>query len=150
MTVLSAATQIEHSLADFFAASIERSPDESGYEVIVSPFLYPDRDSIEIFVEAPREGQVRVSDLGQTMIKLSTYGFELADQPHRRAMIKQITGGTAVKYEDGNFSVVGDPGLLGERAWELLVVLQRVSDLVFTMPGSGETFGDEIAGLATS
>src|SRR5690606_9563536 len=91
-----------------FSGFVVRAMDcseEAGYDVIVTPFLYPDRDNIEVFVQELPDERVLLTDLGQTMMKLSSYGFVPAQSPRRRAMIHQITSSMNVSYEGGNIVV---------------------------------------------
>jgi Domain of unknown function DUF1828 len=139
-----------------FAASVTFcGPDEAGYEVLTTPFVYPDRDNIQLFVKEVPDHQILVTDLGQTMTKLSEYGFVPANAPRRRAMINQIVSSMGVRYDRGVISLVVDSGSIrdssappatggGSRIWDLAIALQRLSDLAFTVPAYARaTFTDE-------
>ncbi|MBI5283552.1 MAG: DUF1828 domain-containing protein [Chloroflexi bacterium] len=115
-----------------------------GQEIFVSPFLYPDRDNIELFLRETQDGKVMISDMGQTMTKLSSYGFVPGNAARRRAMIFQITASLDVRYENGHVLVVASHAEAGQRAWDVLLAIQRLSDLVFTVPAyTKATFSDE-------
>lgn len=119
-------------------------PSEAGYEVLSTPFLYPDRDNVELFLKIASDGKLVVSDLGQTIMKLSEYGFQPETSPRRRGMIFQIVSSLNVRYENGSLVVVADETNFGTRTWDLLMAVQRLSDLVFTVQSyTRATFGDE-------
>jgi hypothetical protein len=59
-------------------------------------------------------------------------------------MIYEITSSLNVRYENGSLNVMADLERIGQRAWDLLLAIQRLSDLVFTVPGyTKATFPDE-------
>jgi hypothetical protein len=122
----------------------------AGYETIVTPFLYPDRDNIEVFIRELDDGRIFISDLGQTMMKLSAYGFTpAANTPRRRAMIFQIVSSMNVQYERGEIVVTTNTIDSGARLWDVVMAVQRLSDLVYTVPGyTKATFADEFEGFA--
>jgi hypothetical protein len=137
-------------LSGFIAGSMDCMPVSQGYEAIVTPFLYPDRDNIEIFVQELGDGRVLMTDLGQTMMKLSEYGFVPTPQsPRRRAMIFQVISSMNVTYERGSIVAVANRLESAPRMWDVAMAIQRLSDLVFTVPGyTKATFSDEFEGFA--
>jgi hypothetical protein len=152
---MSLCENIATELAGSFREGLFCGPDEAGYEVLNTPFLYPDRDSIQVFLKEVAPGQILVSDLGQTITKLSEYGFNPASAPRRRAMINQIVASMNVRYDRGIVSVAlgssGDAqssGQFGSRVWDLVIALQRLSDLAFTVAAYARaTFSDEFEGF---
>src|SRR3972149_8623577 len=103
----------------FIAGAMECGPASYGYEAITTPFLYPDRDNVEIFVRPLEGGRVLISDLGQTMMKLSSYGFVPApNTPRRRAMIYQIVSSMNVQYEQGNIVAEANAIDAAARLWD--------------------------------
>ncbi|MSQ15165.1 MAG: DUF1828 domain-containing protein [Dehalococcoidia bacterium] len=132
-------------LSTYLSQNIVCGPIEAGYEVLVTPLLYPDRDNIELFLTETPDGLIRVSDLGQTMLKLSDYGFVPNRAPRRRAMIYQITASLGVRYENGSVLVDADQSTLGSKVWDLLMAVQKLSDLAFTVPAYVRaSFSDEV------
>lgn len=139
-------------LSGYFSSDMECLGNDSGYEVIRTPFLYPDRDHVEIFVRETQDGQLLVSDLGQTVMKISEYGFILRNSPKRRAMVFQITSSLGVRFENGSLLVTTSSAQAGQTIWRLVMAIQRLADLVFTV-GSyvRATFGDQFENfMATS
>lgn len=54
--------------------SFSAKKDKHGRLCIVTPFIYPDDDLIEVFVEELDGGTIRVSDLGETSRRMATTG----------------------------------------------------------------------------
>jgi hypothetical protein len=137
--------ELANQFSGFIAGSMDCGSDLAGLNVITTPFLYPDRDNIEIFVRELEDGSVLLSDMGQTMMKLSSYGFiPSASTPRRRAMIFQVVASMGVQYEDGDVVAVSPRMQTGSRLWDLALAIQRLSDLVYTVPGyTKATFTDE-------
>jgi hypothetical protein len=131
-------------LGSYFSSALECLGEDSGYEVVRTPFLYPDRDHIELFLRETHDGQLLVSDLGQTVMKISEYGFVLRNSPKRRAMVFQITSSLGVRFENGSLLVTTSLAEAGYSIWQLVIAVQRLADLVFTV-GSyvRATFGDQ-------
>jgi hypothetical protein len=138
---------IVRELLSFAESSVFCGPNEAGYEVLNTPFVYPDRDNIQVFIKELPGSRVLLSDLAQTMSKLSEYGFTPANAPRRRAMINQIISSMNVNYDRGIVSVVievNNGSRVGSRFWDLAIALQRLSDLAFTVPAYARaTFSDE-------
>lgn len=131
-------------LSKHFSTSLLCSEPEGRFEVISTPFFYPDRDNVELFLSEPVEGLLLVSDQGQTVLKLAEYGFTPHTSGRRRAMIYEITSSLHVRYENGSLNVLVGLEQVGQRSWDLLLAIQRLSDLVFTVPGyTRATFPDE-------
>lgn len=139
------------SLNTYFSNSVICGPEEAGYQVLVSPFVYPDRDNIEVFIRRSDDGHYLISDLGQTLMKLDSTGFVLQTGLKRRAMIHQITSSMRVRYENGTFLIDSNEGDVGERTMDLLIALQRLSDLAFTVNQyTTATFNDEFENYVAS
>jgi hypothetical protein len=140
MTICSEAIE---TLSRYISVSLDCGPNVEGYEAIRTPFMYPDRDNIELFISETNDNRIIVSDLGQTIMKLAEYGFLPHQAPRRRAMIYEIVSSNNVAYDDGSVYIVTDAANIGHKTWDLLLSLQRLSDLVFTVPAyTKATFTD--------
>ena len=143
--------QTINQISEHFSARLMCRAPEGRYDVLSTPFFYPDRDNVELFLSEVVDGFVLISDLGQTSLKLSTYGFTPHTSARRRAMIFEIVSSLNVRYENGSLSVVTEQHRVGQRAWDLLLAIQRLSDLVFTVPGyTKATFPDEFENFIIS
>ncbi len=118
-------------LNDHFASDMECLRSDSGYQVVRTPFLYPDGDHIELYLRSMDDGQVLASDVGQTVMKLAEYGFILQNSSRRRAMAIRITSSLRVQFDNGSLSVAVPSDRGGARIWDLMMALQRLSDLVY-------------------
>lgn len=137
-------------LTNMFSGSIDCAENVDGNFVLSTPFLYPDRDHIQLYIRQLPNHSFLVSDAGRTMMKLDTYGFELRRSPRRRAMIFQITNSMGVRYDNGRFFVIAEENQLGEKIWGLLMSVHKASDLVFTVTGyTTTTFADEFEGFVS-
>jgi hypothetical protein len=137
-------------VAGFIVQSMACVPDQSGYETIVTPFSYPDADHIEVFVQDLGDGRVLLTDMGQTMLKLASYGFvPSANSPRRRAMIYQVVASSGLQYEDGSILTITSKTDAAARLWDVAVASQRLSDLAFTVPSfTKATFSDTFENYA--
>lgn len=99
---------------------------------IVTPYLYPDNDLIEVFVEEPAPGHIRVTDLGETLRHLHGQGFEVSGTPKRKHMVETIAGGLGVEIVRGELARDGTTNQLGELLFDVIVAARGVSDLIYT------------------
>ncbi|PKB64160.1 MAG: hypothetical protein BZY80_03585 [SAR202 cluster bacterium Io17-Chloro-G2] len=137
-------------LTAMFSGAIDCAENNDGIFVLSTPFFYPDRDHIQLYIRQLPDQSYLVSDSGRTMMKLDTYGFELRRSPRRRAMIFQITSSLGVRYDNGRFFVIGEENRLGQKIWDLLTAVHKASDLVFTVTGyTTATFADEFEGFVS-
>lgn len=58
---------------------------------IITPYLYPDNDLIEIFVEEISGNKLRVTDLGETLRHLESVGLDLLASRKRKFLLEQIS-----------------------------------------------------------
>ena len=105
--------QTIHQLSEYLSGALICTSPEGRYEVVSTPFYYPDRDNIELFLSEVVDGAVLISDMGQTILKLSAYGFTPHSSARRRAMIFEIVSSLNVRYENGSFNVVAEMDHVG-------------------------------------
>lgn len=99
---------------------------------IVTPYLYPDNDLIEVFVEEPAPGHMRVTDLGETLRHLHSQGFEVSGTPKRKHMVETIASGVGVDIVRGELVKEGKIGEIGELLFDVIVASRGVADLIYT------------------
>jgi hypothetical protein len=104
--------------------------DDTGRLCIVTPYLYPDHDFIEVFVK-DKGSQVVVSDLGETLRHLDTTGMDVRGTPGLRFAAERIAGGLGVKLEGGVLVKRGSIEDVGRITFDLLSAVKLVSSLVF-------------------
>lgn len=99
---------------------------------IVTPYLYPDNDLIEVFMEEPAPGSIRVTDLGETLRHLHSQGFDVSGTPKRKHMVETIAAGVGVDVVRGELAKEGTINELGELLFDVIVTARGVSDLIYT------------------
>jgi len=99
---------------------------------IITPYLYPDNDLIEVFIEEPTPDRVRVTDLGETLRHLHAQGFDMSNTPKRKHLAETIASGTGVDVVRGELVKEGTIDELDELLFDLLAAARGVSDLIYT------------------
>ncbi len=99
---------------------------------IVTPYLYPDNDLIEVFVEEPAQGRIRVTDLGETLRHLHSQAFEVSGTPKRKHMVETIAAGVGVDVVRGELVKEGTVDAIGELLFDVIGAARGVSDLIYT------------------
>lgn len=99
---------------------------------IITPYLYPDNDLIEIFVEELPSGQIRVTDLAETLRHLHARGFDVFESPKRRFMMETIASRAGVDIFRGQLTKTGDISQVGDLLLDVIITARGVSDLIYT------------------
>ena len=99
---------------------------------VITPYLYPNNDLIEVFVQERPPGTVRVTDLGETLRHLHSQGFDAAIRPQRRDMVEVIASTTGVDVVFGQLTKIGPFAELGDILFDVIVAARGVSDLIYT------------------
>ena len=112
---------------------------------VITPYLYPNNDLIEVFVQERPSGTVRVTDLGETLRHLHSQGFDTAIRQHRRDMVGTIASTTGVDLILGQLTKTGPIDELGDILFDVIVAARGVSDLIYTSRAyEPATFADEV------
>ncbi|MCH8853651.1 MAG: DUF1828 domain-containing protein [Planctomycetes bacterium] len=113
---------------------------------IITPFIYPDNDLIEVFVEELTRDRIRVTDLGETMRHLVNQGLDVNASPKRRHMVDTIAAGTGVDVARGELLKEGRLAELGELLLDVMAAARGVSDLILTSRSyEPALFNEEVA-----
>ncbi|MBI2917885.1 MAG: DUF1828 domain-containing protein [Chloroflexi bacterium] len=99
---------------------------------IVTPYLYPDNDLVEVFVEELAGGRVRVTDLGETLRHLASQGVDVLDSPKRRFMLEQIAKRLHVVVAGGRLEKEGDPHEVGSVLLDVAAAAHSTAGLAYT------------------
>ena len=99
---------------------------------IITPYLYPDNDLVEVFVEEISPDRVRVTDLGETLRHLESLGIDVLASSKRRFLLEQITGRIHVDIQRGKLEKEGSIGDLGTLLMDVVAAAQGVAGLVYT------------------
>jgi hypothetical protein len=78
--------------------------EQENYLVIETPFLYPDGDPIELFINT-RKRFIEVTDMGETLRFLMSYGFDITGSQKRRKVFHDILASMGAKYFKGAISI---------------------------------------------
>lgn len=112
---------------------------------VITPYLYPNNDLIEVFVQERPSGTVRVTDLGETLRHLHSQGFDAAIRPRRRDMAEIIASTTGVDLILGQLTKTGPVDELGDILFDVIVAARGVSDLIYTSRAyEPATFAEEV------
>ena len=113
---------------------------------VITPYLYPNNDLIEVFVQERPSGKVRVTDLGETLRHLHSQGFDAATKSRRRDMVEIIASTTGVDLVLGQLTKTGPVDELGDILFDVIVAARGVSDLIYTSRAyEPATFVEEVS-----
>jgi len=112
---------------------------------VITPYLYPDNDLIEIYIEELTRERVKVTDLGETLRHLHSEGFDVYSSPKRRFLAETIANRVGVEMIKGQLSKLGEAKSVGEIVFDLIVAARGVADLIYTSKAyEPATFFDEV------
>ncbi len=117
---------------------------------IITPYLYPDNDLIELCVEDIGEGKVRVTDLGETLRHLESQGLDLYSSRKRRFLLNQIIDRIHININNGRLEKSGDIQEIGALITDLAESAHTVADLIYTSKAyEPATFPEEVSNFLT-
>ena len=117
---------------------------------IVTPYLYPDNDLIEVFAEYIGGNQIRITDLGETLRHLESVGLDLLASRKRRFLLEQITKRMHVEVQRGKLQKEGPIDNVGILLVDVAAAAQAVADLIYTSKAyEPATFPEEVSILLT-
>lgn len=112
---------------------------------IITPYLYPNNDLIEVFVQELSSATVKVTDSGETLRHLHSQGFDVAARSKRRGMVEIIASRTGVDVVLGQLTKIGQITDLGDVLFDVIVAARGVSDLIYTSRAyEPATFAEEV------
>ncbi|MFC1592839.1 DUF1828 domain-containing protein [Candidatus Omnitrophota bacterium] len=113
---------------------------------IVTPYLYPDNDLIEVFAEDIGGNHVRITDLGETLRHLESTGLDLLASRKRRFLLEQITKRLHVEIQRGKLQKEGPIDSVGDLLVDVAAAAQAVADLIYTSKAyEPATFPEEVS-----
>lgn len=112
---------------------------------LVTPYLYPDHDRIELFIRLQDE-DVTISDLGETLTYLEATGLVVIGNSIREFKAHRIAEGVGVEIERGIIVKRGKINKVGELIFDLVTACKAIGDLVYTTRAyEPALFEDEVA-----
>lgn len=99
---------------------------------IITPYVYPDNDLVEVYVEDLAGGRVRVSDLGETTRHLHTQGFDLFASTKRKFLADTAASRVGAAIQGGAILKEGTTEEIGGILFDVIVAARAVADLIYT------------------
>jgi len=103
-----------------------------GWLRVVTPYLYPDNDNIEIFIKEISPNLIRVSDLGETIRHLHSQAFDIYSTPKRKFLFESLVSRSNLNITDGEMYRDISPKQIGEAIFDVIMASKAVGDLIFT------------------
>ncbi len=101
---------------------------------IITPYLYPNNALISLHVSDLGDGNVRVSDGGETDSYLFMSGYDLSATPRGRANVQDIALTKDVEYSRGEITKTGPMQELGTIMQDVIQTAIGASHLIYTSP----------------
>ena len=99
---------------------------------LTTPYVYPDNDLVEVYVEELPGGRIRVSDLGETSRHLHAQGFDVFASPKRKFIAETAASRVNALFESGTIFKEGNLAEIGEIIFDVVVAARGVADLIYT------------------
>jgi len=101
----------------------------SRYLVINTPFTYPNLDSIQVFIETLPNGELVISDKGETLRYLASFLIDAEDTPHKINILNSVTSSYGTVFKEGIFYKYSDENRFGDNILNMVNTMLRISDL---------------------
>lgn len=128
MTSANAYENVAEQYLKWLSSEIETYPlDNKGYFVSI-PFERPDGEWIGLEVNSLPDGNIRITDMGDTLGYLFVNGLTLSDKMMDRA--KDVSKRYGVSLEDGPIAIEAEPESIGEAFHCIVQATIAVTDLI--------------------
>jgi len=97
---------------------------------LITPYLYPDNDLVEVYVEELLGGRVRVTDLGEATRHLHTQGFDIFASPKRKFIAETTATRVSAVFENGAIAKEGTVQELGSVLFDVITAVRSVADMI--------------------
>lgn len=101
----------------------------SHYLVINTPFTYPNLDSIQVFIETLPNGELVISDKGETLRYLASVLIDPEDTTHKINILKSVTSSFGTDYKEGIFYKYSNETRFSDDILNMANTILRISDL---------------------
>lgn len=105
---------------------------ENGLIRIITPYLYPDNDLIEVFVREIAPDRIMVTDLGETFRHLHSQGVDVFSTIKRKYLIETISSNTNTKIIQGKLIKETTLDKVGETIFDIIETSKAIGDLIYT------------------
>ena len=99
---------------------------ENIYQIFL-PIYHEDGDMFEIFIQPGKNDEIRICDLGMTLMRLS-YSYEI-DTPNKQKIFNQILSQNLVLFQDGNIFIDTPLEKIYSSIMQLSQVISKVSNM---------------------
>ncbi len=99
---------------------------------LITPYLYPDNDIIEVYVEELPHARIRVTDLGEATRHLHTQGLDVFVSLKRKFIAETTASRVGASFENGVIFKEGSVNDLGSILFDVIAAVRGVADLIFT------------------
>ncbi len=99
---------------------------------LITPYVYPDNDLVEIYVEELPDGRIRVSDLGEATRHLHTQGFDVFASPKRKFIAETAASRVSAEFRNGEILKEGPVEELGGIIFDIVAATRGVAGLIYT------------------
>ena len=120
-------TNVAEQYIRWLSSEIETHPLDEGYIVSI-PFERPDGEYIGLEINSLPGGNIRITDMGDTLGYLFVNGLTLSDKMIDRA--KHISKRYGVSLEDGPLAIESEPEAIGEAFHRIVQATIAVTDLI--------------------
>ena len=117
---------------------------------IITPYLYPDNDLVEIFIEELEDNAILVTDLGETLRHLESMGLDLYASRKRKFLLDQIAQRIHVQLVRGRLEKRGSKADVGAMLLDVATAAHSIASLMYTSKAYEPTvFNDEVSDYLT-
>lgn len=99
---------------------------------IITPYVYPDNDLIEIFIEDLKAGLVKVTDMGEGFRHLHSQGYDVFSSPKRAFLADTIASRLGVEISKGKLIKTVEWVSLYEAMFDVITAVRGIADLIYT------------------
>lgn len=99
------------------------------YLVVNTPFAYPNLDAVQVYIETFPNGDILLSDKGETLRYLASYLIDPDESEQKAKVMKTVTTAFGTEYKEGVFYKHSTESHFGEDILSMSNTILRVSDL---------------------
>ncbi|OZI29982.1 hypothetical protein CAL29_18035 [Bordetella genomosp. 10] len=138
---------LQDQLCRSMCAEVSLRETKEGYIVVSTPFTFPDGDGYTIYLRRTATGGWRLSDMGNTLMRLSyEQDIEKLRDGTRARVFEQIVAEMGIEDDNGDLFLEAPSTRLGEGVFRFGQALTRIHDIRFLNRIQVEsTFFDDLA-----
>ncbi len=138
--------KLQETLCSLMCAEVKLRTKNSKLLAIETPFFFADGDPYQIYIKEMPGGQIRLTDMGHTMMHLSyDNDVDKFREGTRGNIFSQIKSETLVDEENGEFYIDTPIESLGFNIFRLGQALTKINDLTFLNRARAEsTFYEDL------